>query len=198
MLPWFCAFQVPFSPVRRILGNFLNFRDNPCSQRPRTPEHNSDFLMNTMQPKHHAKLHRVNPIPHWSSSLSVGNAKLDEQHITLLELGRDLMRLLDTESTTEVQIHGALEDIVRLSRLHDALEESILETNGCPTLSEHKAVHQAARTQLATLLSDASRSTVDRAVLSGLIVDWMDHHISENDLPVKDYMKHVPKARVAG
>ncbi len=156
------------------------------------------ILMNAMQPNHPPKPHRVNPIPKWSPKLSVGNAKLDEQHITLLELGRDLMRLLDTGSATEAQIHGALEDIVRQSRLHDALEESILEANGCPTLAEHKRVHQSARSQLASLLADLARSTVDKTALSGLIADWMGHHISENDLPVKDYMKQVSKARAAG
>lgn len=153
------------------------------------------FLMNAMQPKHPSKPHRGKPIPKWSPSLSVGNAKLDEQHITLLELGRDLMRLLDTDTATDVQINGALEDIVRLARLHDALEESILEANNCPTLAEHKGVHRAARTQLDNLLADASRSILDRPVLSGLIADWMGHHISENDLPVKDYMKQTPTAR---
>lgn len=156
------------------------------------------ILTNAMQPKLPPKPHRVNPIPKWSPQMSVGNAKLDEQHITLLELGRDLMRLLDTGATTEAQIHGALDDIVRQSRLHDALEESILEANGCPTLAEHKLVHQTARTQLATLLSDVARGTVDRPALSGIIADWMGHHISENDLPVKDYMKQVSKARAAG
>ncbi len=128
----------------------------------------------------------------------MGNAKLDEQHITLLELGRDLMRLLETKASTDIQIHGALEDIDRLSRLHDALEESILEANGCPTLSGHKAVHLTARNQLANLLADVSHGVVDKAALSGLVADWMAHHISENDLPVKDYLKSVPRARAAG
>lgn len=150
-----------------------------------------------MQPKHPHEPHRVKPIPQWSSSLSVGNAKLDEQHITLLELGRDLLRLLDTGTATDAQIHGALEDIVRLSRLHDTLEESILEANGCPTLAEHKVAHQSARSQLANLLDDVSRSIVNRTVLSGLIADWMDHHISESDLPVKNYMKQTPPGRAA-
>lgn len=153
--------------------------------------------MNAMQPKDTPHLNRRKPIPKWSASLSVGNAKLDEQHITLLELGRDLMRLLDNAPSTYPQIHGALEDMVRLSRLHDALEESILEDNGCPSLSEHKAVHQAAQTQLANVLSDVSHGDVDRAALNGLIADWMGHHISENDLPVKDYLKHVPQPRAA-
>ena len=125
----------------------------------------------------------------------MGNAKLDEQHITLLELDRDLMRLLETKSSTDIQIHGALEDIDRLSRLHDALEESILEANACPTLAEHKAVHLTARNQLANLLADVSHSTVNRACLSSVIADWMAHHISENDLPVKNYLKNVPQAR---
>lgn len=151
-----------------------------------------------MQQKHPPKLHREKTIPQWSPSLSVGNAKLDEQHITLLELGRDLMRLLNTDRATNAQIHGALEDIVRLSQLHDTLEESILEANACPTLAEHQLVHQKARSQLSTLLHDVSRSTLDRPVLSGLIADWMSHHISENDIPVKDYLKHTPKPRAAG
>lgn len=127
----------------------------------------------------------------------MGNAKLDEQHITLLELGRDLMRLLETDASTGIQIHGALEDIDRLSRLHDALEEKILEANACPTLAEHKAVHLAARNQLANLLADASHGVVDKAALSRLIADWMGHHISENDLPVKGYLKNAPRAHAA-
>lgn len=150
-----------------------------------------------MQPKNTPHLNRVSPIPQWSPKLSVGNAKLDEQHITLLELGRDLMRLLETKAASDVQIHGALEDINRLSRLHDALEESILDANACPTLAEHKAVHLTARNQLANLLSDVSHRVADRAALSGLIADWMEHHISENDLPVKDYLKNVPQSGAA-
>jgi len=152
--------------------------------------------MNAMQLKPHPKLLPGQPVPQWSSRLSVGNAKLDEQHITLLELGRDLMRQLDT--FTDVQVHGALEDIIRLSRLHDDLEEKILEANGCPTSAEHKAVHQTARDQLANVLSDVSRRHLDRTVLSCLISDWMRHHINENDLPVKSYLKHVPQPRAGG
>lgn len=148
--------------------------------------------MNAMQPKHTLHLNRGKTISQWSPSLSVGNAKLDEQHITLLELGRDLMRLLDTKTATNVQIHGALEDVDRLSRLHDALEEKTLEANACPTVSEHKTAHLMARNKLDNLPADVSRGAVDRAALSGLVADWMDHHISEHDLPVKGYLKHAP------
>ncbi|MDI1246985.1 MAG: hypothetical protein PSV24_16460 [Rhodoferax sp.] len=150
-----------------------------------------------MQPKNPPKQHRVKAIPQWSPSLSVGHAKLDEQHITLLELGRDLMRLLETDAASNEQVHVALEDIVRQARLHDSLEESILEANGCPTLAEHKQAHQTARNELTNMLSAALRGDLVRPELSRLIADWMGHHISENDLPVKDYMKQPTKARAA-
>lgn len=180
------------------MGVWPHFCDNPTFQRVRTPETNGDFLINAMQPKQHPTLHLGKPVTQWSPTLSVGNAKLDEQHITLLELGRDLMRLLETPTATDGQVHGALEDIDRLSRLHDALEESILEANACPTLSEHKAVHLTARNRLANLLTEVSHGVVDKATLSGVIADWMTHHISENDLPVKNYLRNAPQARAKG
>lgn len=138
------------------------------------------------------KSHRLKPntqIPVWVSSLSVGNAKLDEQHITLLELGRNLLGMLETVQSRNDQIHSMLEDIVGLSRKHEALEEKVLEENGCPTLSEHKLAHEVARARLTDSLSDASRNIIDKAVLTRVIIDWMCHHISEDVLPVKEYMK---------
>jgi hemerythrin-like metal-binding protein len=137
-------------------------------------------------------------IPKWSPRLSVGNAKLDEQHITLLELGRHLLNLVETAPYPKDQVRRALQDIIGLSRKHDALEERVLEDNACPTLSEHKLVHEASRVVLTDLLSDASHHILNAAVLAHAITDWMSHHISENDLPVREYLKMPPKAKAAG
>lgn len=146
------------------------------------------------------KSHRLKPgtqIPAWASSLSLGNAKLDEQHITLLELGRNLLGLLETGQYRNDQIHLVLNDIVGLACKHDAFEEKVLEENGCPTLPEHKLAHEVARARLTDLLSDASHNIIDKAVLTRVIIDWMFHHISEDDLPVKEYMKMKPRVKVA-
>jgi hemerythrin-like metal-binding protein len=128
-------------------------------------------------------------IPLWTPYLSVGNAKLDEQHITLLVLGQNLLRLLEMDQLRNDQIQCLLNDIAGLVSAHDALEESVLEENGCPTLAEHKATHDVARAKLASLISDVSKNSLDKAALSREIADWREHHIRENDLPVKKYLK---------
>lgn len=138
------------------------------------------------------KTHRKTPdtpIPVWEPSLSVRNAKLDEQHITLLELGTYLLSLIETHPSSNEQIHVVLKDIVGLSREHDAIEEDVLEENGCPSLAEHKMAHETARAELNDLLHDASHNIVDKAVLTRVITEWRSNHISEYDLLVKEYMK---------
>ncbi len=132
-------------------------------------------------------------IPVWTPYLSVGNAKLDEQHITLLVLGQNLLRLLQMDQLRNDEIQDLLNDIAGLVAMHDALEESVLEENGCPTLAEHKATHEVSRAKLAGLISDASNNSLDKTVLAREIADWKEHHIRENDMPVKQYMKANPR-----
>lgn len=129
----------------------------------------------------------TNPI--WAPGLSVGNAKLDEQHIMLLELGKHLLSLIENDSSSHEEIQAVLKDIAGLAREHDEMEEAVLEENGCPSLTEHKRLHEATRAELDDLLLDASRNIVDKAVLTRVITEWRSHHISKYDLLVKDYMK---------
>ncbi|MCF8167245.1 MAG: hypothetical protein K9J77_01350, partial [Rhodoferax sp.] len=72
---------------------------------------------------------------------------------------------------------------------HNALEESILKRNACPTLREHQAIHQVSLSKLQALLQDIGAGKGDARALSQVIVDWMSHHIFEHDLPSKAYMK---------
>jgi len=131
----------------------------------------------------------VTALPKWTPGLSVGNARLDEQHITLLELGRNLFGVLQTHPPGGERVRWMLDDIVRLTRDHDAMEEQILAQNGCPTLDEHRAAHRAARETIEGLRLDASNGLLNADHVSRVIADWMSHHIAENDLPVKAYLK---------
>lgn len=128
-------------------------------------------------------------IPDWTPSLSVGNAQLDAQHLTLLEIGRHLLSLMDKQSLNNEEIRIVLKDFAGLSSEHDAMEESILEENECPSLAEHKLAHEAARAGLDQLLHAASQNILDKTVLARAIGEWKVHHISECDLPLKMYMK---------
>ncbi|MCX7242073.1 MAG: hypothetical protein NTU86_16745 [Burkholderiales bacterium] len=142
------------------------------------------------------------PIPAWRPDLSVGNAKLDEQHIVLLELGRNLLRMLHGHAPRMDSVAFALQDIYTLCRQHDQDEEEVLRHNACPTLDEHIESHRATQETLAKLLADIAQHAIDEPELSRVITDWMAHHISENDLPVKQYLKHKPgskaRARATG
>lgn len=132
----------------------------------------------------------MSAIPIWNYSLTVGNAELDAHHIMLFELGRDLVEALKAKSSTHERIHDLLKDVTMLSQKHDDVEEQILAQNLCPTLSEHKELHKASRAKLTRFLMPASQNQTDRQALAQAVTDWMSHHLSENDLRVKEFINY--------
>jgi hemerythrin-like metal-binding protein len=130
-------------------------------------------------------------IPVWDPALSVGNAKLDEQHITLLELGRNLVRMVNARPEADEDIQLALQEVAELARRHCELEEGILVGNACPSWSGHKAEHEASLDRLDALLQDAARHRLDRKALAHVVSSWMVHHVLETDQPVKAFMKEL-------
>ena len=131
----------------------------------------------------------MNSIPVWSPDLSVGNAKLDEQHITLLELGRHLLAEFDAGPTSSADIVALLQDILNLATRHDAAEEELLAANDCPTLAEHQAEHRQKHARLTQLMRQAATGELNKAEAAKVIADWMGHHLSGCDWPVREYLK---------
>jgi hemerythrin len=130
----------------------------------------------------------VSSIPKWLPIATVGNPKLDEQHIVLLELGRNLLVSLETDSANSLTIRDILLDIVNQFQRHILLEEQTLEANACPTLEEHRLEHQKSMASFSRLLLDASQGLCERSTVVEVINEWMTHHIFENDLPVTQYL----------
>ena len=81
-----------------------------------------------------------------------------------------------------------------ISRYHDALEESILADNHCPSLSEHRAAHARAQEHIQTALLEAQEHCLQQEHLRYALTDWMKHHLSEMDLKVKPFLRHHPHA----
>lgn len=126
--------------------------------------------------------------PAWSHALSVRNARLDEQHIILMELSNELLELARSASSTDAAILQALTEFTDYARRHDALEEDLLAANACPTLEAHRAIHRAAEAELAGWMAAAATDTVDRKALAACFESWMAHHLTETDMPVKGYL----------
>lgn len=135
---------------------------------------------------------RPEELLHWSPALSVGNAELDAQHIILLEIGRDLLELLVQSRSSPQHLCSLLNDFFVISNQHNALEENILARNGCPSLAEHRAAHQQAQSYLQVALDEAQTGCLDQAHLRHALSDWMQHHLSEMDLKVKQFLHYQP------
>ncbi len=129
------------------------------------------------------------PIPVWSTDLCVSNAALDEQHITLLELGRSLLLHLERKTPADEDIHLALQDLISVARRHCALEEEVLQSHGCPDLPRHQAAHAQSLTLLEQLLQDAQHGRLDRGTLRHVVTDWMVHHLRDLDLPARAWLQ---------
>lgn len=129
-------------------------------------------------------------ILHWSPALSVGNADLDAQHIILLEIGREMLELLDRGGAAQQRLWSLLNDFFVISSHHDALEESILAENDCPSLPEHRAAHSQAKAHIHAALCEAAEQRLNHAHLRQALMDWMSHHLSEMDLKVKPFLRH--------
>ena len=127
-------------------------------------------------------------VPQWSHALSVRNARLDEQHIVLIELSKELIALVKGAPPTDAPILQALREFADLARRHDELEEGLLAANGCPTLDEHRAIHRLAEAELDRWMATAASESLDRKALVDGLDGWMAHHLTETDMPVKGYM----------
>lgn len=128
-------------------------------------------------------------LPLWTPQLSVRNATLDAQHITLLELNRELLRVLDDKPETDGPIYVLLNDFATSFRKHLAYEEQLLEANHCPDFIAHREEHRKILAVLDGYLACAHTNCCNRAQLAQAARHWMEHHLCESDLPLRDYMK---------
>ena len=134
----------------------------------------------------------MSALPSWGPNLSVGNPELDRQHKKMLELARQTIELVESGSELRETFHRVLNDITDLAFQHFAAEEEVLARNGCPTLHEHKAEHDAYLEQLTRVLYQGSTGVDDRLALAQLMRDFTEHHLRETDLESKPYLRPAP------
>ena len=90
--------------------------------------------------------------------------------------------------SSDLPIHDLLKEFSDYARRHDELEEGLLAANDCPTLAEHRQVHRAAEAELERWMEAASAEALDRKALVAYFQGWMEHHLTETDMPVRGYM----------
>lgn len=123
----------------------------------------------------------------WSEELSVGIEEIDSQHRVLVDLLNDLHRAIVEHHGSEAS-QRILAELLEYTRIHFAVEESLMRILGYPDYEEHKHHHELLLNEVHTLsqkLAEGKKS-VNFELLHFLKM-WLTKHIMEED---RQYTSH--------
>lgn len=123
----------------------------------------------------------------WSDELSVGIEEIDEQHKVLVGLLNDLNRAIREHHGNEACIE-ILDRLVDYTRIHFAVEESLMRIFEYPDYENHKAEHE----ELVDEVMSMRREVVEEGhkisfKLLHFLKMWLTQHIMDSD---KEYSEH--------
>ncbi len=117
----------------------------------------------------------------WSDGLSVGIQEIDEQHKVLVGLLNELNQAIHEKkgNAIGIQILGRLAEY---TRIHFAVEESLMRIFDYPGFEKHKAEHQALVEQVIKLQGKlkAGKASISFELMHFLKI-WLTKHIIESD-----------------
>ena len=117
----------------------------------------------------------------WNDALSVGVQEIDEQH-------KELVSLLNALHQAVVEHHGSdacndiLRRLVEYTRIHFAVEESLMRILAYPDFERHKGEHEALTAQVIDLQKRlaSGKASITFELLHFLKV-WLTKHILHSD-----------------
>jgi hemerythrin len=117
----------------------------------------------------------------WTHELSVGVEEIDEQHKVLIKIINEMheaIRLLRSKETVG-EILGRL---IEYTRIHFAVEESLMRILNYPGYEDHKAQHE----ELLIGVFDLKKKLADGKAAVGFelmhfLKRWLTKHIMESD-----------------
>lgn len=126
----------------------------------------------------------------WSDKLSVGIQEIDEQHKVLVDLLNQLHQAIlhhhGAETTGQI-----MNELCEYTKIHFAVEESILRILDYPDYAEHKDHHEQLLAQVQVLRR--KMETEDHSIsfeLLHFLKKWLTIHILEED---NAYTEHLLK-----
>ena len=123
----------------------------------------------------------------WSEELSVGIQEIDEQHKVLVNLLNQLHDAIHQRHGSEAA-RKILDELADYTRIHFAVEESLMRVLEYPDYEAHKQQHEDLIQQLVDLKEklDTGGHSISFELLHFLKV-WLTKHILESD---KEYSPH--------
>jgi hemerythrin len=117
----------------------------------------------------------------WSDNLSVGIQEIDDQHQFLVELLNKLHRAIHQRQGTAAA-EAILMELVDYTKIHFAVEESLMRILGYPAYVDHKQQHDHLIDEIHALQDKLSsgKASVTFELLHFLRT-WLTKHIMEED-----------------
>ncbi len=131
------------------------------------------------------------PLIEWNDELSVGIHEIDQQHHMLVDILNEFHDAIQQHKGTDVA-SAILERLADYTRIHFAVEESIMRLLAYPDYRAHKALHDELIEQLMELAVKfaAGKKSVNFELLHFLRI-WLTRHIQEDDMAYRDhFLRH--------
>ena len=123
----------------------------------------------------------------WSDELSVGVEEIDEQHKVLVGLVNEMHDAIHHRRGGEV-VSDILAKLADFTRIHFAVEESLMRILNYPGYDEHKEQHEELLRSVVDLAENVSTGkTAIGFELMHFLKVWLTKHIMESD---KAYTNH--------
>lgn len=133
------------------------------------------------------KSKRMSQFIEWSNELSVGIEEIDSQHKVLVDLLNEIHEAMQQGRTTQVT-RGIIERLDEYTRVHFAVEESLMRILHYPDYERHKEEHEKLIAQLAELHTKLEKGKGAIGFeLAYFLKNWLTRHIMEVD---RRYVAH--------
>jgi hemerythrin-like metal-binding protein len=127
----------------------------------------------------------------WNDAFEVGQAEMDAQHRTLLEI-IDKIRAGMEQSGDKHFIGKLLMELLKYSEFHFCSEENMMAWTRYPNLIEHKHVHEKLLAELRCMMATVTELRTPRIQMDnfiGFLVHWFADHTRGMDLHLATHLK---------
>lgn len=130
-------------------------------------------------------------LAHWSDSLAIGVATIDEQHKLLVSYINELHRAVQ-QGQEETVVLDILDALVEYAVSHFSTEEVFFTHSAYPDTERHIAIHEQFKAQVAQFRKEveAGSATVGMDVLE-FLKNWLIEHIQGTDYKIGPYVRKV-------
>lgn len=123
----------------------------------------------------------------WSGELSVGIEEIDEQHKVLVELVNRMNQAIQERHGSDV-VKEILKELIDYTRIHFAVEESLMRILDYPGYEQHKIVHEELFKHVMQLQEKVkSGKTAIGFELMHFLKNWLTKHILEEDMEYSEF-----------